>query len=259
MTFGRTAWLMARHFARDVIASRRTLVLSGFLLLAAVIFGVAGLAMGEDTGDRLGLYFLFLYTCVAGIGLQFACQAYGLAATSDEIESGAAVYLFTRPLPRPAILAGRLLAAWAVVSLAFVVLALPVSFALLGARGLSAFLPTAAIVVAAAGCYVCVFALLGLLTRHALLAGLLFVVFWEQPISMLPVAVKSLSIKYHLLCAVRAWVTAPFGQPFPGDEMVEQCEGGGTAALVTVAVVAVVMAGLALQRMRKVEILRSSG
>jgi len=248
----RTAFaLMAKHFLRSVVASRKTLVFAIFWGLAAVVFVAGAAAVGEDIGARLGLYFLFLYTCVGGVALQFTAQAYGLAVSTEEEDTGTAAYLLTRPLPRDAIIGGRLLAGVLFVAATFLVLDLLVTALLLPEQWSSVFAASVPIVLLSATWYVTFFSLLGLFTRHSLLAGLFYVLLWEQPLSMMPIPIKVVSIKFHLMCAIEGMITGPFNQPFPGDEMLEVCDMPASQALLVVAIASVAAAAFCIVRFRR--------
>ncbi|HSB61843.1 MAG TPA: ABC transporter permease, partial [Vicinamibacteria bacterium] len=111
---------------------------------------------------------------------------YATSLVADEVEGRTLTYLLTRPLPRPAILAGKF-AAYVTTTLALTLPSLVVTFLLLAtARGLTgagAAVPELfrdmGVVVLTLVAYGALFTLLGVLLRRPVIPGLLFLFLWE--------------------------------------------------------------------------------
>ena len=129
---------------------------------------------------------------------------YGTALIADEVEDRTVTYLFTRPVARGAVLAGKYLAylvCTAVVVLPSVTLVYFLVVPLLGGsvgRNFPALLVDLALIGAGLAVYGAVFALVGAWFRRPLLTGLVFVFGWEPLVVLLPGYMKNLSVAYYL-------------------------------------------------------------
>jgi ABC-2 type transport system permease protein len=161
-------------------------------LLPAVLLGLAVLAralLGEsDEGARHTLY---------GLGLVVVVPLVALLATSGllapEIDDGSISYLLAKPIPRSTIVLSKLTVAVACV-VAFA--AVPLLLAGLVVRTSE---PSMAIGFALGGllggtAYCAIFALLSVLTRHAVVVGLVYLLVWEGLLGGLLDGVRWLSI-----------------------------------------------------------------
>jgi ABC-2 type transport system permease protein len=141
-------------------------------------------------------------TAVIHFLVVFLTLFYGTALVSDEVEGKTLTYLFTRPVPKPAIMAGKLAALfWICLVLVFpTVIA---SYAVLYAgRG---FLDDVgllgrdlAVVGLALSAYGSFFALLGAWLKHPVLPGLIYAFGWEGIVSYLPGFTRKLTITHYV-------------------------------------------------------------
>lgn len=118
--------------------------------------------------------------------LPLAALFYATSLVADEVEGRTLTYLLTRPLPRPAILAGKF-AAYVTTTLALALPSLVVTFFLLstarGFTGVGASVPELfrdmGVVAFTLVAYGALFTLLGVVLRRPVIPGLLFLFVWE--------------------------------------------------------------------------------
>lgn len=129
---------------------------------------------------------------------------YGTALIADEVEDRTITYLFTRPVSRGAVLAGKYLAylvCTAVVVLPSVVLVYFLVVPLLGGsigRNFPALVVDLGLIGVGLAVYGAVFAYVGARFRRPLLTGLIFVFGWEPVVVVVPGYMKHLSVAYYL-------------------------------------------------------------
>ena len=186
--------VVARLTARALLGRRRAyllMALPGILLvLAALIRGLAG----QDDDITVGLLGGFaLATLVPLLGV-----IAGTGAIGPEIDDGSIVYLLAKPLSRQSIATTKAVVA---VSVATVFGAVPVLLAgliLSGASdGLALGYATGALV-AGVG-YGTMFLLLAVLTRHAVVVGLLYALVWETLVGNFVPGAQALSVQQWAL------------------------------------------------------------
>lgn len=201
----------------QMLWSRRTvfmaLVAGGPVLIAALLRALAALPEfdGEMTGlprpvrlDGPGIFGLMIWTFYLRFTVPVLGVFYGTALLADEVEDRTLTYLFTRPVPRGAVLAGKYLAylvCTAVVVLPSVMLVYFLVVPLLGGsigRNFPALLIDLGLIGAGLAVYGAVFALVGARFRRPLLTGLVFVFGWEPVVVVLPGYMKYLSVAYYL-------------------------------------------------------------
>ena len=201
----------------QMLWSRRSLFLGllvcGPILLAVLIRAVASIELvgltraGRPVAFNINgptlygmlIWLLFVRFAVPALGV-----FYGTALIADEVDDRTITYLFTRPIPRGAVLLGKYLAYLgctvlltlpAVVILYFVTI--PVGGGRIGAAfpSLLADLGTLAVGLAVYGA---VFALAGVRLKRPLVAGLVFAFGWEPAVLALPGYLKRLTVAYYL-------------------------------------------------------------
>ena len=132
---------------------------------------------------------------------------YGTSLIADEVEDKTITYLFTRPIPRGAVLVGKYLAY--LVCTVFVVLPSVMLVYLLvvpmrGSLGGSFIDLVKDLILLALGLsvYGAVFAFIGARFKRPLLVGLIFVFGWEQAALAFPGYLKKLTVAYYLQALV---------------------------------------------------------
>jgi ABC-2 type transport system permease protein len=185
---------VARLTARSLLGRRRALLLLGLpavlLLLSGLTRGLAG-SQEDITVHLLGGF--ALATLVPLLGL-----IAGTGAIGPEIDDGSIVYLLSKPLSRFSIVLTKAVVALAVVITFAVVPTLLAGLVLSGASdnlavayGLGAL--------AASTAYCALFLLLAVLTRHAVVVGLLYALVWEGLVGTFVPGAQTLSVQQWAL------------------------------------------------------------
>lgn len=188
---------------RTLLGRRRALLLLALPGVLLVLSLIVRLSVGPDTREDVaaGLLGAFaLGTIVPLLGL-----IAGTGAISTEIDDGSIVYLLAKPLNRHSIVVSKLAVA---VGVAVVFAAVPVALSgllLTGtadrlwiAYGLGALLASVA--------YCALFVLLGVVTRNAVVVGLIYALIWESLIGGFVPGAQALSIQQWSLAVTRVVV-----------------------------------------------------
>jgi len=199
----------------EMLWSRRTifmgLVVGGPVLLAIIVkvielFGVSALRVNGQSVAGFGIFgvmiwMLFLRFIVPVLGV-----FYGTALMADEVEDKTLTFLFTRPIPRGAVLVGKYLAYLACTSLVVLPSVLIVYFMLVPFSQLPAtfmsLVADLAILALGLAVYGAMFALVGAFFKRPLVIGLLFAFGWEQVVLALPGYLKQFTIAFYLQALV---------------------------------------------------------
>ncbi|MGW4803674.1 ABC transporter permease [Kitasatospora sp. NPDC004272] len=193
---------VARLTARGLFGRRRVLIL---LAVPVLLLGVALLTRGSDL-DRLDLVHKILGTLALGTLVPVIGLVVGTGVIATEIEDGSIVYLLAKPLPRWKIITTKLAVA---VGSTWLLSAVPMYVAgliLYGTGGRVALGYTVG-ALASGAAYSAVFLLLGVLTRHAVIAGLAYALIWESLIGGYVSGAQTLSIQQWGLSLTESIVT----------------------------------------------------
>lgn len=195
----------------EMLWSRRTifmaLVVGGPVLLAIIVrvldsFGMSALRVN---GQRVGstaifgmiIWMLFLRFIVPVLGV-----FYGTALMADEVEDKTITYLFTRPIPRGAILVGKYLAYLVCTTLVVLPSVMLVYFLVVAPAEIPAtFMQLVAdlgLLALGLATYGAVFAFVGAFFKRPLVIGLVFAFGWEQAAMLLPGYLKQFTLAYYL-------------------------------------------------------------
>ena len=233
---------MAQLTARSLLGRRRALLLG---VLPVVLLGLALLVRAlqpQDDGvtaDLLGSFALATLLPMLGV-------IAGTGAIGPEIDDGSIVYLLSKPLSRHSIATTKALVAVGVITLFG---AVPVGLAGLILSGRSADLALAyGVGAAVAGIgYGTLFLLLAVITRHAVVAGLLYALIWETLVGTFVPGAQTLSVQQWAL-AVTEKIVGPAARGLDATSAV----GLGTAVplLVVLAVGSTWAAGHRLRTLR---------
>jgi len=133
---------------------------------------------------------------------------YGTALIADEVDDRTITYLFTRPIPRGAVLVGKYLAYLACTVLLILPSVVIVFFLMvpMGGSGVASAFPSLlgdlGMLAAGLAAYGAVFAWVGARIRKPLVAGLVFVLGWEPAVLLFPGYLKRLTVAYYLQALV---------------------------------------------------------
>ncbi len=224
MTGVRTQVRLARSAARifdlslgQMLWSRRSvflaLIVGGPVVLAAalriavalwprVLPPVNGAVVGGGALFGMIIWVLYLRFIIPVLGV-----FYGTALIADEVDDKTITYLFTRPIPRGAVLVGKYLAYLActvLLILPSVVLVYLLILPLGGSIGASfpALLEDLGMLAAGLASYGAVFALVGARLKRPLVIGLVFAFGWEPTVLLFPGYLKRLTVAYYLQALV---------------------------------------------------------
>jgi ABC-2 type transport system permease protein len=236
--------------SRSLLGRRRTLVL---LLLPAALVALCALARilaGLDADIQRELDGPLAPGLLGAFGIAILMPLLGLIAGTGsigpEIDEGSIVYLLAKPLNRYSIVVTKLLVAIGVV-VAFG--AVPVAIAgvvLTGEVGTVTVAYTLG-ALAAGTAYVAVFLLLAVLTRNAVVIGLIYALIWESLVGGLVPGAQALSIQQWALAVVRE-VLGSSAERLQATAAVGFTTG--LVLLVVVTVAATAYAGRRLQTLR---------
>ncbi|RKE20410.1 ABC transporter permease [Streptomyces sp. TLI_171] len=200
---------VARLTARGLFGRRRVLI----LLAVPVLLLAISLIARNSSLDKLDLAHTILGNLALGTLVPITGLIVGTGVIATEIEDGSIVYLLAKPLPRWQIVTTKL--AVAVVS-TWLLASVPTYLAgllIYGTEGDVALGYAVGTVVAGAA-YSALFLLLGVVTRHAVIAGLAYALIWESLIGNYVAGARTLSVQQWGLAltdavAADGTVTAP--------------------------------------------------
>jgi len=199
----------------EMLWSRRTifmaLVVGGPVILAVIVrvLETMGMPALRVNGQRIGgmgvfgimIWMLFLRFIIPILGV-----FYGTALMADEVEDKTITYLFTRPVPRGAVLLGKYLAYLACTSLVVLPSVMLVYFALVRFNEIPATFPQLVtdlgLLLIGLAAYGALFAFVGAFFKRPLVIGLVFVTGWEQTAMALPGYMKRFTVAYYLQALV---------------------------------------------------------
>ena len=216
-SFRRAALRVCDLSLGEMLWSRRTLfmalVAGAPMLIGALLRAAASSSLARFDGSPGGPSFVLGGPDIFGLMiwafyLRFTVPVlgvfYGTSLIADEVEDKTITYLFTRPIPRGAVLAGKYLAYLACTSIVILPSVVVVYFTVvpLFGGGIGANFPSLLADLGLIGLglavYGAAFALVGARLRRPLLSGLLFVFGWEPVVVVVPGYMKNLSIAYYL-------------------------------------------------------------
>ncbi|MFD6026740.1 ABC transporter permease subunit [Streptomyces griseoluteus] len=226
---------VARLTYRALLGRRRALVLGALPLLLVVISVAVRLLTGADdqvAADVLGGFALATMVPIIGV-------IAGTGAIGPEIDDGSVVYLLSKPLKRPTIIFTKLIVAIAVT---MVFSALPTLLAglILNGNGQQVAVAYTVAALVASIAYSALFLLLGTVSRHAVVFGLVYALVWEALFGSLVSGARTLSVQQWSLAVAHKVV---------GSNLITS-DVGLPAATVLLIVVTVAATWYAGQRLR---------
>ena len=236
--------------SRSLLGRKRTLVL---MLLPLALLGLSTLARilaGLDADIAQALDGPLAPDLLGAFGIAILMPLLGLIAGTGsigpEIDEGSIVYLLAKPLNRYSIVVTKLAVAIAVI-VAFGVVPVAVAGIILTGEVGTVTVGFTAGALAAGVAYAAVFLLLAVVTRNAVVVGLIYALIWESLIGGLVPGAQTLSIQQWSLSVVERILGDSAGRLG-----VEAAVGLGTGMvlLVVVTVAATLYAGRRLQTLR---------
>ena len=150
------------------------------------------------------IWILFIKIIVPLLGV-----FYGTSLIADEVDDKTITYLFTRPIPRRAVLIGKYLAYLACTILLVLPSVMLVFFLVVPigsssiAEGFPSLLTDFAMLAVGLAAYGAVFALVGTRVKRPLIVGLVYAFGWEPAVVLFPGYLKRLTVAYYLQALVR--------------------------------------------------------
>ncbi|WP_371791484.1 ABC transporter permease [Streptomyces sp. NBC_01471] len=181
---------VARLTYRALLGRRRAAILFVLPALLIVIAAAVRTFSGADdqiAADVLGGF--AMATMVPLIGV-----IAGTGAIGPEIDDGSIVYLLAKPVKRPTIIFTKLIVAIAV-TMAFSAIPTLIAGLILNGNGQQIAIAYTVAALVASIAYASVFLLLGTVTRHAVVAGLVYALVWEGLFGSLVPGARTLSIQ----------------------------------------------------------------
>jgi ABC-type transport system involved in multi-copper enzyme maturation permease subunit len=209
-----SAWRIFDLSLADMIWSRRSvflaLVVGGPVVLA---FGIRGLVEWAALGLPIvngspiagpAIFGMIVWLVYIRFILPVLGVFYGTALIADEVEDKTITYLFTRPIPRSAVLFGKYLAYLVCTTLLVLPSIVIVYFVIvpLGGASIGSEFPALAadlgMLILGLAAYGALFAFVGARFKRPIVMGLVFAFGWEQGVQILPGYVKQATIVYYL-------------------------------------------------------------
>lgn len=199
----------------EMLWSRRTifmaLVVGGPVVLAIIVraldaFGMTALRVNGRAVGGLGIFGVMMWMLFLRFIVPVLAVFYGTALMADEVEDRTLTYLFTRPIPRGAVLLGKYLAyltctALVVLPAVMLVYFLVVPFAEV-AGTFPALLTDLGLLGLGLAVYGALFAFVGAYFKRPLVIGLVFTFGWEPTVMALPGYLKQFTVAYYLQALV---------------------------------------------------------
>ncbi|MFJ3231310.1 ABC transporter permease [Streptomyces sp. NPDC086787] len=229
---------VARLTYRALLGRRRALILSALpMLLIAISVAVRAMTGADDQSAANLLGGLALATMVPIIGV-----IAGTGAIGPEIDDGSVVYLLSKPVKRSTIIFTKLIVAIAV-TMVFSALPTMIAGLILNGNGQQVAVAYTVAALVASIAYAALFLLLGTVSRHAVVFGLVYALVWEALFGSLVSGARTLSVQQWAL-AVAHKVTG--GNLVTSDVSLTT----GTVLLVAVTVLATWYAGQKLRSLK---------
>ena len=205
LSFGQMLWSRRTVFMVLVVGGPVAVALILRLLVSMDLFDAGGEIDGRPVNiDGPVIFGLMIWGFYLSFSVPLLGVFYGTSLIADEVEDRTVTYLFTRPVPRGAILVGKYLAYLVCAGLLVLPSVLLVFFLvvpLLGGSvgaGFPDLLKDLALLAVGLAVYGALFALVGALFKRPLLTGLVFIFGWEPVVIVVPGYMKRFTASYYL-------------------------------------------------------------
>jgi ABC-2 type transport system permease protein len=201
LSLGRMLWTRGTVFMALVVGLPVViaLIIRGLEGMGVPSAQVNGMAITGPTAFGVMIWWLYLRMIVPLLAVY-----YGTSLIADEVEEKTITYLFTRPIPRGAILAGKFLA-YIVCTVMVVLPSVMIVYFLIVPRGggdiaasFPALLKDLGLLALGLLSYGALFAWVGARFKRPLAVGLAFIFGWEQFVMVLPGYLRRFSVMHYL-------------------------------------------------------------
>jgi ABC-2 type transport system permease protein len=199
----------------EMLWSRRTifmaLVVGGPVILAIIVrvlemLGMPALRVNGQRVAGMGVFGVMIWMLFLRFIVPILGVFYGTALMADEVEDKTITYLFTRPVPRGAVLVGKYLAYLVCTSLVVLPSVMLVYFLLVRFAEIpgtfSQLVTDLGLLALGLAVYGALFAFVGAYFKRPLVIGLVFITGWEQTAMALPGYMKRFTVAYYLQALV---------------------------------------------------------
>jgi len=199
----------------EMLWSRRTifmaLIVGGPVILAIIVrvlelLGMPALRVNGQRVVGMGIFGVMIWMLFLRFIVPILGVFYGTALMADEIEDKTITYLFTRPIPRGAVLVGKYLAYLACTLLVVLPSVMLVYFLLIRFTEIpgtfSQLLTDLGLLGFGLAVYGALFAFVGAFFKRPLIIGLVFIGGWEQTAMALPGYMKRFTVAYYIQALV---------------------------------------------------------
>jgi ABC-2 type transport system permease protein len=232
---------VARLTYRALLGRRRALLLFALPALLLVIVGAVRALSGADDSTAHDILQGFALSGVVPLVGVIA----GTGAIGPEIDDGSIVYLLAKPVRRSTVVATKLLVAIGV-TVAFCAIPTFLAGCVLNGNGQRMATAYAVAAAVAAIAYAAIFLMLGVITRHAVVVGLVYALVWEGVVGNVAPGARTLS--------VQQWAVAVAGKIGRGDLISSE-----VSLPTAVVLLVVVTAGSTWFAVRKLRTLKVAG
>lgn len=233
---------VARLTWRALLGRRRALLLLSLPAILVALAVTVRLVHGVDAQAAVNLLGAF----ALGFLVPLVCLIAGTGSIGPEIDDGSIVYLLAKPVSRPSIVHAKLAVAVVVAALFGALPTLVAGQVVAQGEDRVALAYTVGVLIAALA-YCALFVLLAVVTRNAVVIGLLYALVWETVVGGYIPGAQALSIQQWALALVERIVGAP-----AADLGIDAAVNLPTAVvlLVVVTVAATALAGHRLRSLR---------
>lgn len=224
---------------RAMLGRRRSLLLFALPLVMLALAVAIRVIIGDDPDAAVAL----LHRFALGTLLPLVALIAGTGVIAPEIDDGEIVYLLAKPLSRWSIVASKLVTA-IVITIAFTTVPTLIAGGILIGDLIDPIPGFAVGTVVGAVAYCSVFVLLGVVSRHAAVFGLLYALVWESLVGGYVPGARAVSVQdwaYSLTYVL-------------SSDLEAKPEVGASVALPLIAAVAVVATVGAVQRLRSLSL-----
>jgi len=203
LSLGQMLWSRRSVFLAILVAGPIALALA--IRVATAAFGppqVNGAAVAGNAIFGMMIWLLYLRFIIPVLGV-----FYGTSLIADEVDDKTITYLFTRPIPRSAVLLGKYLAYLVCTTLLVLPSVMLVYFLVvpLGGtigEGFPSLLKDLGMLALGLAAYGAVFAWVGAAWKRPLVIGLVFCFGWEPAVLLFPGYLKRLTVAYYIQALV---------------------------------------------------------
>jgi ABC-type transport system involved in multi-copper enzyme maturation permease subunit len=199
LSLGELLWSRRTIFMAVVLAAPVILALAVRIVQAS---GVSPLRINGVAAGGAGVFGLMIWILYLRFIVPVLAVFYGTALIADEVEDKTITYLFTRPISRAAVLAGKYLAYVTCTGLVVLPSVVIVYFLIVPIGAIAGTFPALVtdlgLLALGLVAYGAIFAMVGAVLKRPLVVGLVFAFGWEQGALLMPGYLRRFTVAYYL-------------------------------------------------------------